>query len=85
MIAALILVAVLLLFGVGLRLRIAVFQRLYIPASVIAGAVGLVVVQSSGGDFAAVTNAWAQTMRSWPGWLIAVVFAGMLLSLRLPH
>ena len=80
MIAALILVAVLLLVGVGLRLRVAVFQRMYVPASVIAGAVGLVVVQSSGGEFAAVTSAWAQTMRSWPGWLIAVVFAGMLLE-----
>ncbi len=80
MIAALMFVAVLLLVGVGLRLRVSIFDRLYIPASVIAGVVGLAVVQASSGEIATITDELSQTMRSWPGWLIAVVFAGMLLE-----
>lgn len=80
MIAALIFVAILLVLGVAVRLRAAIFQQLYIPASVIAGAIGLVVMQSTRGELAAVTDSWSETLRSWPGWLIAVVFAGMLLE-----
>ncbi len=80
MVAALLFVAVLLLAGVAIRLRFAIFQWLYIPASVIAGAIGLAVIQISGGVWIPATDAWSSTMRSWPGWLIAVVFAGMLLE-----
>ena len=49
MTAAILFVAVLLLLGTALRIRIPVFQRLYIPASVIAGALGLFAVQLSPG------------------------------------
>ncbi|MGI9473514.1 MAG: sodium/glutamate symporter [Rubripirellula sp.] len=86
MISALIFAAVLLLVGVVMRLRFAVFQRLFIPASVIAGMVGLLVVQSlaTAGDAASpvvtFTQELAATLRSWPGFLIAVVFSGMLLE-----
>lgn len=85
MTSALLLVAVLLLIGVALRMCVPVFQWLYIPASVIAGGIGLVVIQLGGGMDALPgagdwTSDWSRTLRSWPGWLIAVVFAGMLLE-----
>ncbi|MGB0595926.1 MAG: sodium/glutamate symporter [Rubripirellula sp.] len=76
MTAAFLFVAVLLLLGVMLRAMIPIFRWLYIPASVIAGAIGFGVFQFAPNWFAD----WSVTLRSWPGWLIAVVFAGMLLE-----
>ena len=70
-------VAVLLLVGVVLRASIPVFQWLFIPASVIAGMVGMSAIQMTDSEQ---IDAIAATLRSWPGWLIAVVFAGMLLE-----
>lgn len=86
MIPALVFTAVLLLVGVVMRLRFAVFQRLFIPASVIAGMVGLIVVQAldwfaeEANPLFLLTQDLAESLRSWPGFLIAVVFAGMLLE-----
>jgi ESS family glutamate:Na+ symporter len=90
MIHALLFVAVLLLVGVILRHGFVVFRRLFIPASVVAGFVGLILIQlglnieSQGLDAAQGLNTWAtsvsKVLSSWPGWLIAVVFAGMLLE-----
>ncbi len=76
MTSAFLFVAVLLLVGVVLRATVPLIRWLFIPASVIAGVVGMVVIQC-GGDTVA---DWSSTLRSWPGWLIAVVFAGMLLE-----
>ena len=73
-------VVVLLLVGVCLRQAVPAFAWLFIPASVIAGLVGLLVVQINPLNPDATTDAWAKTLSSWPGWLIAVVFAGMLLE-----
>jgi len=85
MIAACLLVAILLAIGTLLKDRFAIFDRIYIPASVIAGFIGLAVVQwldrfpppvvmrttfAGGVDF----------LREWPGFLIAVVFSAMLLQ-----
>ena len=42
---AMVFVAVMLLIGVVLRVRIGLFRWLYIPSSVIAGMVGLLVIQ----------------------------------------
>jgi ESS family glutamate:Na+ symporter len=98
MTAPLLFIAVLLLVGVILRLRFALFRWLYIPASVLAGLIGLLIVQfvsmaagqiESGdalSDPGAVAmldrtlQAWNETLQDWPGFLIAVVFAGMLLE-----
>ncbi len=80
MTVALLFVAVLLLIGVCLRQAIPAFRWLFIPASVIAGMVGLLVVQTNPWKAAETTDLWAATLSSWPGWLIAVVFAGMLLE-----
>ena len=82
MVHALIFVAVLLLAGVWIRRSFSLFATLYIPASVLAGAIGLVVIQFGLAVDAPVTREWSATLRSWPGWLIAVVFAGMLLERR---
>lgn len=87
---------VLLLFGFALRARSRWLQRTFIPASVAGGLVGLAIVQLVGllGSFPAGTtepSAWdpvvrwvahecPATLSSWPGWLIAVVFAGLLLD-----
>ncbi|MEM8667050.1 MAG: sodium/glutamate symporter [Planctomycetota bacterium] len=76
MTAAFLFVAVLLLIGVVLRAGIPLFRWLYIPASVLAGMAGLVAVQFGGERIAD----WSAVLRDWPGWLIAVVFAGMLLE-----
>ncbi len=74
-------VALLLLVGVVLRQNIPVFRWLYIPASVIAGFAGLAFLiyfqQAADGVWADELGA---VLSSWPGWLIAVVFAGMLLE-----
>ena len=75
-------VAVLLILGVLLRQGLAIFRWLYIPASVVAGFLGLLIVQlllSQSGATEDWAKQMAQTLGAWPGWLIAVVFAGMLL------
>ncbi len=82
MTAALIFTAVLLVVGVVIRVRFRIFQMLFIPASVIAGLLGLLVIQSASFQGWERPMEWSETMRSWPGWLIAVVFAGMLLERR---
>jgi ESS family glutamate:Na+ symporter len=79
---ACVLVAVWLLCGAGLRSRFAVFDRIYIPPSVIAGFIGLLVMQlSSRRDLPGAESVGdaAESLKAWPGTLIAVVFAGMLL------
>jgi glutamate:Na+ symporter, ESS family len=81
MISAFIFVAILLLLGVGLRLSFSVFRWLYIPASVLAGMIGLLITQINFGESISLHTAdWKQTLGSWPGFLIAVIFAGMLLE-----
>ncbi len=99
MTAAIFFVAVLLLIGVCLRLRFAIFRWLYIPASVLAGLIGLLIVHAvlafckadeglltvrKGSDVAAAAESsltsWLASLETWPSFLIAVVFAGMLLE-----
>lgn len=81
MIPALIFVTILLILGVALRLSCSIFRWLYIPASVLAGMIGLLVTQIDlTAQFSSHTTAWAETLKSWPGFLIAVIFAGMLLE-----
>ena len=84
----------LLLIGAVVRARIGWLQRALIPASVAGGLVGLVVVQLARGldepawsgteTFSQVVHWLAADcpaeLSGWPGWLIAVVFAGLLLD-----
>lgn len=79
---ACVLVAVWLLCGAALRSRFAIFDRIYVPPSVIAGFIGLSVMQAyarSDSDAATAIATAGEVLRGWPGTLIAVVFAGMLL------
>jgi len=81
-ILACLLVAAWLLCGAGLRTWFAIFDRIYVPPSVIAGFVGLACVQSLlflESSIAYSIAATGEVLRRWPGTLIAVVFAGMLL------
>ncbi|WP_372795583.1 sodium/glutamate symporter [Pontiella sp.] len=70
---------VLLGLGYWIRRKLVLLQKLYLPASVIAGLVGLAVLQS-GRIPAAVTQGWGQL----PGQLINIVFACLFLGTALP-
>ncbi len=81
MIPAFLFVAVLLILGVVLRLVIPPLRWLYIPASVVAGFIGLLFFQvGKHNGHLLDTASWASELSTWPGFLIAVVFAGMLLE-----
>ena len=85
MCAACFLVSALLLAGQLLRRRFSVFDRIYVPASVIAGTLGLVVVQLASrhwlpGPIEAFVAQAAGSLRNWPATMIAIVFAAMLLQ-----
>jgi ESS family glutamate:Na+ symporter len=75
---------VLLGLGYWLRRRIRLLQLLYLPASVIAGIVGLTLLQllnAAGAPApASATAGWS----SLPGWLINIVFACLFLGRSLP-
>lgn len=72
---------VLLLAGFALRAGVPMVRRLHLPSSVIAGVLGLVIVQvvtwRSSPPW--LTDVLAN-FRAWPGTLIAVVFAGLLME-----
>lgn len=78
---AIILTAILLAIAVGIRRSIPLLGTLFIPASVIAGLIGFALLQVA---FWALQSEQAVELaaewKSWPGALIAVVFAGMLLG-----
>jgi ESS family glutamate:Na+ symporter len=77
----------LLLVGLLLRARIRLLQMFYVPAAIIGGLIGLAVLhgaQAAGRlgltwipDQAAMI---VDVLRPWPGWLIAIVFAGLFLD-----
>ena len=72
----------LLVAGKFVRIRIPLLQRLYLPSSVIGGAIGLVVM-SLVGD--AIDPEIPGAMRRVPGFLINVVFATLFLGTPLPN
>ena len=72
---------ILLVVGKLLRVEIRLFQKLYLPASVIGGLLGLVLVQTIGGALPAATMAgWNQL----PGFLINIVFSALFLGVFIP-
>ena len=72
---------ILLVIGKILRVEIRLFQRLYLPASVIGGLLGLVLVQTIG-DYLpdATTAGWNRL----PGFLINIVFSALFLGVFIP-
>ena len=72
----------LLVVGKLVRLKVSLLQRLYLPSSVIGGAVGLVVVSVFGER---IDPEFVGAMRSVPGFLINVVFATLFLGKAIPN
>ena len=84
-----------LLLGVGhlLRTKLRILQKLYLPSCVIAGLVGLAVIQiiaavdPGRGPLNSINSALAQSIVPWsklPGLLINIVFACLFLGVTLP-
>ena len=72
---------ILLVVGKILRVTIRLFQKLYLPASVIGGLLGLALVQTIGGFLPEATTAgWTRL----PGFLINIVFAALFLGVFIP-
>ena len=71
--------------GVWMRDYFSFFRRFYLPSSVVAGVIGWVLIHLfiSLEVFLSGESHWFQhitdILSQWPGWLIALVFAGMLL------
>ncbi|MFQ5648905.1 MAG: sodium/glutamate symporter [bacterium] len=66
----------LLLVGLVLRVNLKVLQVLYIPAAIIGGIVGLAASPSL---LDIMPTGVIAELKTWPGWLIALIFAGLLL------
>ncbi|KQC07700.1 MAG: hypothetical protein APR54_05730 [Candidatus Cloacimonas sp. SDB] len=78
-------ICILLLTGKLLRANVKIIQKLYLPSSVVAGLLGLLIIQiliRNGGEnfIAAVTAGWSKL----PGFLINIVFAALFLGVTLP-
>jgi len=71
----------LLVIGKILRVRLSLLQRLYLPSSVIGGAIGLVAFTLLGSRVPAELTG---SMRSIPGFLINVIFATLFLGAAVP-
>jgi ESS family glutamate:Na+ symporter len=82
MLAAALFVLVLLVVGAILRANVRALEASSIPASVAGGLVGLAILQSARAWPGAAPDAESlgAALREWPAWLIAVVFAGLLLE-----
>ncbi len=76
-----ILLSLLLVCGKILRVRIPLLQRLYLPSSVIGGLLGLVLLTAFPN---LVPDAWVSAMRTFPGFLINVIFATLFLGVAVP-
>lgn len=76
-----------LLLGLGhlLRMKIRLLQRLYLPSCVIAGLVGLVLVQGLNWGDRPLPEAWTASWSQLPGSLINIVFACLFLGVTLPR
>ncbi len=73
---------ILLLAGVLLRLGLGFLRRLFLPAALLGGAVGAALGPYGLGLF---PQTMVDTWATFPGLLITVVFAPMLLGVRLPR
>lgn len=72
---------ILLVVGKVLRVQIRLFQKLYLPASVIGGLLGLVIMQTVGGYLPEATTAGWNRL---PGFLINIVFSALFLGVFIP-
>ncbi len=63
--------------GIVIRSCFSIFQRFFIPSSVIAGFIGLIIINSVG-DL--LPSEWFAAFGAFPGILINIVFAGLFLG-----
>ncbi|MBR4075482.1 MAG: sodium:glutamate symporter, partial [Lentisphaeria bacterium] len=73
--------SLLLICGKLLRSTIPLFQRLYLPSSVIGGLLGLVLISCFGSH---IPVEWVDVMKKVPGFLINVIFATLFLGVVTP-
>ncbi len=71
----------LVLLGKVLRTKVRLFQKLYLPSSVLGGILGLVVLQLAGSYLPEI---WTAGWSRLPGILINVVFAALFLGITIP-
>lgn len=71
----------LLVLGKLIRTAVPLLQRLYLPASVIGGLLGLVWINLFGAKFA---PDWHAQWSSLPGFLINIVFAALFIGAKIP-
>jgi ESS family glutamate:Na+ symporter len=72
---------ILLILGKVFRVKIKLLQKLYLPAAVIGGLIGLVIIQTSANILPdTVTAGWSKL----PGFLINIIFACLFLGVRIP-
>lgn len=76
--------SLLLLAGHVLRMNIRLLRRLFLPSSVIAGILGLTVLQSMQFLDGGIPEAWTAGWSRLPGLLINIVFACLFLGITLP-
>ncbi len=70
-------ICVLLVLGIVVRSSFPIFQRLFIPSSVIGGFLGLIVISTLGHYL---SPDWFVAFGQLPGFLINIVFAGLFLG-----
>lgn len=71
----------LLIVGKLLRVKIQLLQKLYLPSSVIAGILGLIILTAFK-DY--IPPDWITGWSKLPGFLINIVFAGLFLGVQIP-
>ncbi|MFS8541165.1 MAG: hypothetical protein LOD89_03655, partial [Tissierellales bacterium] len=76
------LLGLLIFVGVVLRLKVKILKKLFIPASLIAGVLGLILGQYG---FGIIPKDISATWGALPGRLITVVFAPMLMGMEIPN
>ncbi|RKY83833.1 sodium:glutamate symporter [candidate division KSB1 bacterium] len=78
--------AVLLLLGKYIRLKVKLFQRLFLPSSIIGGLLGLIIIQIL--FYKVRTDKLNEVIKIWmvtPGFLINIVFATLFLGKAIPR
>ncbi|MHC4563361.1 MAG: sodium/glutamate symporter [Planctomycetota bacterium] len=80
-------IALCLLLWVGhlLRMKVRLLQKLYLPSCVIAGLLGLIVIQAFQAAGNPIPPVWTAGWSKLPGMLINVVFACLFLGVTLPR
>ena len=68
-------VSILLAIGYFLRMKVKLFQRLFLPASIIGGLVGLIIGPQILGLYSPVHMTYTASISEWSGVLLAVTFA----------